>query len=313
MTMREFMGRSNAALREFHKIAAHLEHSTWTSRKIDRLGYTAAEGTAELKRYSKVQRPVPVVTKEPTVPTPISKREPLAFITANVWKDNPKIEPDLRLLVNQGAFAIGINEGQRFKDQIDRIAARGGYRVYGSDYGTAILLHEDVREVRIRTNNISDPVGDSPRRKVTEALFTLHGHEYVIQNTHMNAHVQAGQHKPQDLPRVQEYIDGMKIVTGMAARHREQGRRVITMGDMNWAWSPWDLRQWLWSPQAAFKRRAGMKCQFDKGMLPRPKADGRPIEYVFWHPKDFTFVSQKFIGPESSDHPFHEVTLRPRG
>lgn len=49
MTFREFMGRSNAALEEYHKIhtSAHLEHSTWTSRKIDRLGYTQAKGIAE--------------------------------------------------------------------------------------------------------------------------------------------------------------------------------------------------------------------------------------------------------------------------
>lgn len=52
MTMREFMGRSNAALREYHQIVAHLEHSTWApTRKIDRLGYTAAEGEAELRRF----------------------------------------------------------------------------------------------------------------------------------------------------------------------------------------------------------------------------------------------------------------------
>jgi hypothetical protein len=58
MTMREFMGRSNAALEEFHKIHpnAHLEHSTWTSRKIDRLGYTAAEGIAEKNRYKKIEK-----------------------------------------------------------------------------------------------------------------------------------------------------------------------------------------------------------------------------------------------------------------
>lgn len=51
MTMREFMGRSNAALREYHRIVHHGEHSTWTSRKIDRLGYTARSGSDELLRY----------------------------------------------------------------------------------------------------------------------------------------------------------------------------------------------------------------------------------------------------------------------
>lgn len=57
MTFREFMGRSNAALEvalEIHR-DAHLEHSSWTSRKIDRLGYTRAEGIAEKAKYKKVQ------------------------------------------------------------------------------------------------------------------------------------------------------------------------------------------------------------------------------------------------------------------
>lgn len=49
MTMREFMGRSNAGLEdalEIHR-KAHLEHSSWTNRKIDRLGYTRTEGIEE--------------------------------------------------------------------------------------------------------------------------------------------------------------------------------------------------------------------------------------------------------------------------
>lgn len=59
MTMREFMGRSNAALREYHEMVHHGEHSTWTTRKIDRLNYTAAKGTAELKRYTKEESILP--------------------------------------------------------------------------------------------------------------------------------------------------------------------------------------------------------------------------------------------------------------
>lgn len=58
MTMREFMGRVNAGLEkalEIHEFA-HMEHSTWTSRKIDRLGYTAAKGIAEKEPYR--ERPV---------------------------------------------------------------------------------------------------------------------------------------------------------------------------------------------------------------------------------------------------------------
>jgi hypothetical protein len=56
MTFREFMGRTNAALEEYLEIAsgAHLEHSTWTNRKIDRLGYTAQEGVKEKQRYHKI-------------------------------------------------------------------------------------------------------------------------------------------------------------------------------------------------------------------------------------------------------------------
>lgn len=53
MTFREFMGRTNAALEEALEIheKAHLEHSSWTRRKIDRLHYTATRGIAEKARY----------------------------------------------------------------------------------------------------------------------------------------------------------------------------------------------------------------------------------------------------------------------
>lgn len=58
MTMREFMGRANAALEEYHKIHeyAHLEHSTWTSRKIDRLNYSASKGIREKEPFRKATR-----------------------------------------------------------------------------------------------------------------------------------------------------------------------------------------------------------------------------------------------------------------
>jgi hypothetical protein len=64
MTMREFMGRSNAALRAYHRIIHHAEHSTWTSRKIDRRGYTAATGTAELLRYQMEEDDMPFTESE---------------------------------------------------------------------------------------------------------------------------------------------------------------------------------------------------------------------------------------------------------
>ena len=59
MTMREFMGRSNAGLRKYHRIVHHSEHSTWTTRKIDRLHYTSASGTRELQRYMVIEPPDP--------------------------------------------------------------------------------------------------------------------------------------------------------------------------------------------------------------------------------------------------------------
>ena len=52
--MREFMGRANAALLEWlgRPIEASIEHSTWTpTRKIDRFGYTANSGQAEIRKW----------------------------------------------------------------------------------------------------------------------------------------------------------------------------------------------------------------------------------------------------------------------
>lgn len=70
MTFREFMGRCNAGLVEaiwlpgvnsrgrWDRITPsmdlstyHVEHSTWTSRKIDRLGYSTRNGRQEIRRY----------------------------------------------------------------------------------------------------------------------------------------------------------------------------------------------------------------------------------------------------------------------
>jgi hypothetical protein len=53
--MREFMGRANAALCDYHGIpyTRSIEHNTWApSRKIDRNGYKAATGQAEIKAWA---------------------------------------------------------------------------------------------------------------------------------------------------------------------------------------------------------------------------------------------------------------------
>lgn len=84
MTFREFMGRSNAALEAFLEIheQAHLEHSTWTSRKIDRLNYTRQKGIAEKAPFRKkppvVERPDG--TKMPTVGLESMQKQFRAFL-----------------------------------------------------------------------------------------------------------------------------------------------------------------------------------------------------------------------------------------
>lgn len=68
MTFREFMGRVNAALEEFLQIheGAHMEHSTWTSRKIDRLGYDKGKGIAEKRPYRNPGAPSPEPAPAPS-------------------------------------------------------------------------------------------------------------------------------------------------------------------------------------------------------------------------------------------------------
>jgi hypothetical protein len=52
--MREFTARANAGILDWlgQPIEHHVEHSTWTGRKIDRLGYTAASGQDEIRKFS---------------------------------------------------------------------------------------------------------------------------------------------------------------------------------------------------------------------------------------------------------------------
>ena len=69
MNFREFMGRVNMALEvalEIHS-GAHMEHSTWTNRKIDRLGYNRDSGIAEKNRYRKAAKPVKKFPKGPSI------------------------------------------------------------------------------------------------------------------------------------------------------------------------------------------------------------------------------------------------------
>lgn len=74
MDMREFMGRSNAAIQvwaEIHK-NAHLEHNTWTSRKIDRLRYNQVKGIAEKEPYLMPEPPDDNTSSTPNITRAIS-------------------------------------------------------------------------------------------------------------------------------------------------------------------------------------------------------------------------------------------------
>ncbi|HEU4540510.1 MAG TPA: peptidoglycan-binding protein [Jiangellaceae bacterium] len=52
--MREFTARANAGILEWlgQPVVHHVEHSTWTGRKIDRFGYSASSGQDEIRKFS---------------------------------------------------------------------------------------------------------------------------------------------------------------------------------------------------------------------------------------------------------------------
>lgn len=238
----------------------------------------------------------------------------ISVIQANIYKFNEDVRHDIRKLVKQGAMAVCLNEAQNFIRDVERIGGNNGYALYGTDRGkggTSILLHDDIPNVRTVQKHICNAVDPYPGRIATCIKFRIDGEKYAIINVHFPAAVQEGIRTPVDHGIVAEFINGEKIVTAWANRLRDKGFRVIVIGDMNWAYVPWNLRPWFWSPQSAFDRRCGMTCNYDEETLPRPIGDKRAIEYVFWHPDDFEYISQRFVGPESSDHPFIEVVLVP--
>lgn len=91
---REFMGRANAGISAWLGSPAdgHAEHATWTSRKVDRLGYTTASGRAELRHYLGAPRPAPSPAPTP-VPAPTGElimdadaKEAFAALTKEVQR-----------------------------------------------------------------------------------------------------------------------------------------------------------------------------------------------------------------------------------
>lgn len=149
-------------------------------------------------------------------------------------------------------------------------------------------------------------MGTSPERDALGATFTLDGVRRAHINAHMNSHVQAGPAKAHDLPRVAEYVAGAKVLTAWVAELEAAGYVVTVTGDLNWAWSARPV-QWAYSPVRVFGR-IGFVSQYDYGVLPRPKGDARAIEYVLFRPNGYD-VTQRFVTPEKSDHPWVEVTL----
>jgi endonuclease/exonuclease/phosphatase (EEP) superfamily protein YafD len=236
----------------------------------------------------------------------------LSVVTANLWRDNPQIGRDLTTLLSHGADLIGCNEAAGFADEIEAACARFGYTPIATTGRRAakqnpvlvkggVVVHD--REVR----TISRAVGDSPERTGIAARCEVGGAKVALLNVHMNSHVQAGAAKPHDLPRVREYVAAMKVLTAWVRELRAEGYRVIVTGDLNWSWSS-RAAQWAFSPVRVFGQ-LGMVSQYDYGVLPRPKGDERPIEYVLFDPREFAYAGQRFVGPEKSDHPWHEVDL----
>lgn len=85
--MREFMGRANAALCEFWRISTgrSCEHSTWTTRKIDRNTYTASSGQAEIRKFGGLIVTPTKPPVRPTRPLPIPAAKPKSLTVDGAW------------------------------------------------------------------------------------------------------------------------------------------------------------------------------------------------------------------------------------
>lgn len=239
-------------------------------------------------------------------------RKRYSVITANVFKKNAHIARDLGVLAATRAHVIGLNEAWPFGQELASLA---GYRPY---YGTLpeervtrtnpILVREDIEVHGEGFLVINDRVGKSPARGATYVKFTLHGEKRAHVNLHANAHIQQGPAEPRRLPRVREFIDSMKALTSLVQGLEAEGYRVTISGDLNWSWTR-GKRQWTWAPRVVLAG-LGYKAQFQHHTdLERPKGDQRRIEYVFYKPDDLTILEQRFVGPEHSDHPYHQVTF----
>lgn len=254
--------------------------------------------------------------------------EVLSFATANLWNQNPEPEADITRLLTCGLDAVGLNEAWPYSDLIADLSYRYGYTAHGHDTANpaeVILLSDRFTDVEVEqrqtaywTGRYISEGGAQINRHGIAARWTDCGKRYALLNIHLNTSAQDSRDwaKPNPvLPadELQSYADSVKRSSGWARRLRAEGCRTVVVGDTNWAYSTPMRDAWKWSTQKAFRRRAGMRSQYQYEMLPRLKGDKRPVEYVLWSAEDFKYVGQRFITPEHSDHPFHRVDLTPKG
>lgn len=227
MTFREFMGRANAALVEYLEVVkgAHLEHSSWTSRKIDRLGYTRAGGIAELDRY--------------TTPAEPPTTQALDVATWNAFVRNRDQAQGLELVARRAQELLGrrldVVCAQEWKSPEATI---GPYRViHPRSSLNAVLVKSwfDVDDDNVRVHPGARGVRTSPvnrrDRDIVEVPFDKRGLELTAFSTHLPY---IGQ--PHLSPRrkvLGEYERHVDILLDLAEERVRQEREVVIGSDNN--------------------------------------------------------------------------------
>ena len=244
----------------------------------------------------------------------------LSVVTANLWNANPDVLHDLRKVCNSGAVAIGLNESKQHNAAINKVARSHDFRVFQHTDrdDNIVLLREDVPLLNFEHRRLASPQRDDSGTVVSHnRTGNAVGFEWEGQPvTFLNVHLSTAQDHAGDWdgglvegPEGPEWVRSMKKTTGWARDLQDLGYRTVVAGDLNWAYLPRSEESFRWAPVKAFHRRCRMHCQFEEEIIDRPTRDRRMIEYVFWNRCDFDYVSQRFVGPESSDHPFHLVEL----
>lgn len=260
----------------------------------------------------KERRPKPEPAKK--------KRVRLEIVSANLWRKNKHVAEDLEEIAKMRPHIVGVNEGANFVGAITQL--EGYQAIYGrtGKLGSAprgqlqnpILVRDDLEVTAQGRLPVSEAVGRSPERSAVWVAYEHRGQKRAHVNTHFNSHVQAGAARTHSLPRVGEYVRGIRRVKRLVRRLQAQGYKVTVTGDMNWSFTK-GKRQWKFAPVIQFGR-VGLKPQFAYGSDPeRPKGDRRRIEYIFADPKDLTVAGQRFVKREHSDHPYHSVTYFVKG